>query len=169
MRYRYQVGDMVYSIDLERQGESYRAIIDDQSYDLQVLGLQDGEITLMIEGRPMSVYYATHQGNRWISVGGCSYVLEKPASSSRRRGGDAAAGGAVRAPMPAQVRAILVAEGESVNKGDTLLIIEAMKMEIRIQAPKPGKITHLLVEVGQTVARDELMLEIKEVESGDDG
>jgi acetyl/propionyl-CoA carboxylase alpha subunit len=169
MRYRYQVGDQLYSIDLERQGESYRALIDGESYALQVLGEQDGEITLLIEGKPLTVYYATHQGSRWLSIGGCTYVLEKPSPGGKRRGSGDAAEGAVRAPMPAQVRAVHIAEGETVQKGDTLLILEAMKMEIRIQAPRPGKIARLRVEAGQTVTRDELMLEIGEAETSHDG
>jgi acetyl/propionyl-CoA carboxylase alpha subunit len=162
MRFRYQVGDTVYSIDLERLGDSYRAVIDGEGYDLQVLGLQEGEITLMLDGRPQTLYFATHAGKKWISLGGCTYVLEKPASGRKRRAADAGAGGAVRAPMPAQVRALHVAEGESVQKGDTLLLLEAMKMEIRIQAPHAGTIRRVLVSTGQTVARDQVLLEVEE-------
>jgi acetyl/propionyl-CoA carboxylase alpha subunit len=162
MRYRFQVGENVYSIDLERQGESYRAVIDDETYDLQVLGQQEGEITLLLGGRPQTIYFATHEGKKWISLGGCTYVLEKPSAASKRRQSDAAAAGLVRAPMPAQVRALHVAEGEAVQKGDTLLLLEAMKMEIRIQAPREGTVKRLLVSLEQTVARDQVLLEMEE-------
>jgi biotin carboxyl carrier protein len=160
--YRYQIADTVYTIDLERKGEKYLASIDGEVYELRVLGQQEGEITLLIGGRPQTLYYATHEGKKWISQGGCTYVLEKPAPGGRRRGGDSAAEGAVRAPMPAQVRSVHVGEGESIEKGDTLVLLEAMKMEIRIQAPQAGRVRKVLVEPGQTVARDQVLVEVGE-------
>ena len=64
--------------------------------------------------------------------------------------------------MPGQVRAVNVAEGESVTKGQTLLVLEAMKMEIRIQAPRDGKVAKLFVQQGQTVEREQMLIEIEE-------
>jgi 3-methylcrotonyl-CoA carboxylase alpha subunit len=64
--------------------------------------------------------------------------------------------------MPAQVRAVDVGEGERVEKGQTLLLLEAMKMEIRIRAPRAGHIRRLLVTTGQTVDKEELLAEIGE-------
>jgi biotin carboxyl carrier protein len=62
--------------------------------------------------------------------------------------------------MPAQVRAVQVEEGEKVEKGQTLLLLEAMKMEIRIKAPASGSVKRLLVEAGQTVEKDQLLAEV---------
>jgi biotin carboxyl carrier protein len=63
--------------------------------------------------------------------------------------------------MPGQVRAVNVSEGDAVTKGQTLLVLEAMKMEIRIQAPRDGKIMKLFVKQGQTVEREQLLIEIE--------
>ena len=46
-------------------------------------------------------------------------------------------------------------------KGQTLLVLEAMKMEIRIQAPRDGKVMKLLVKQAQTVERDQILIEIE--------
>jgi biotin carboxyl carrier protein len=62
--------------------------------------------------------------------------------------------------MPGQVRAVNVAEGESVTKGQTLLVLEAMKMEIRVSAPRDGVVGKLLVQQGQTVDREQVLIEI---------
>jgi biotin carboxyl carrier protein len=64
--------------------------------------------------------------------------------------------------MPAQVRAVEAAEGDQVEKGQTLLLLEAMKMEIRIKAPSSGKVKRMLVKTGQTVDRNEILAEIGE-------
>ena len=62
--------------------------------------------------------------------------------------------------MPGQVRSVAVGVGDVVKKGQTLAVIEAMKMEIRIQALKDGVVSALLVQVGQTVEREQILIEI---------
>ena len=55
--------------------------------------------------------------------------------------------------MPGRVLDVLVAEGNSVQKGDTLVLLEAMKMELRIQAPSDGRVARVLCAAGQVVLR----------------
>jgi biotin carboxyl carrier protein len=62
--------------------------------------------------------------------------------------------------MPGQVRAVNVSEGEAVTKGQTLILLEAMKMEIRIQAMQDGVVSKLYIEQGQTVEREQILVEI---------
>ena len=64
--------------------------------------------------------------------------------------------------MPGQVRTVNVREGDTVTKGQTLLVLEAMKMEIRIQAPQDGVVTKSFVEQGQTVEREQILIEIEQ-------
>jgi biotin carboxyl carrier protein len=63
--------------------------------------------------------------------------------------------------MPGQVRAVNVSEGEAVVKGQTLMLLEAMKMEIRIQAAMDGQVRKLFVVQGQTVEREQALVEIE--------
>ena len=77
-----------------------------------------------------------------------------PPRRARSDGGEA-----VRAPMPAQVRAVQVPEGEVVEQGQTLLLLEAMKMEIRIKAPAAGRVDAPAGEAaGQTVEKDQVLV-----------
>jgi biotin carboxyl carrier protein len=62
--------------------------------------------------------------------------------------------------MPGQVRAILIAVGDEVSSGDPLLILEAMKMEMRILAPQSGKISKINCALGDVVARGQLLIEL---------
>jgi biotin carboxyl carrier protein len=64
--------------------------------------------------------------------------------------------------MPGQVRAVNVGEGEAVTKGQTLLLLEAMKMEIRIQAPMDGVVKKLFVKQGQTVEREQILVTMED-------
>ena len=66
----------------------------------------------------------------------------------------------VRAEMVANVWKVLVSEGDHVDEGDTLVILESMKMEIPILAEESGTVTKLHVGEGDVVQEDELLAEI---------
>ena len=66
----------------------------------------------------------------------------------------------VRAEMVANVWKVLVSEGDHVDEGDTLVILESMKMEIPILAEESGTVTKLHVAEGDVVQEDDLIAEI---------
>jgi acetyl/propionyl-CoA carboxylase alpha subunit len=161
MHYRYQSRERTEEVTLERHGDRYQAVIGGVTYTVEVLSSEPGELSLMFDGKPVRLYWAADGDNKWISLDGCTYLLEKPASAGSRRSGDIGLEGSVLAPMPAQVRAVQVNGGEAVEKGQSLLLLEAMKMEIRISAPRAGRIARVLVEAGQTVQRDQVLIEME--------
>lgn len=162
MRYQFQSGGQVHEVILERQGQGYQARIDRQPCVFEVLDAQPGQISLRFNDRPVTLYWAVNGAEKWLALDGCTYRLEKPAARSARGSSEPGGGENVRAPMPAQVRAVQVAEGEGVEKGQTLLLLEAMKMEIRIKAPAKGVLKRLLVSAGQTVDKDQILAQIGE-------
>lgn len=161
MRYRFQWGQEVYEISIERHGDGYLAKVNGVPFELNILDAQPGQLSLMLEGRPVTLYWAEQAGKHWVSMDGCTYLLEKPALR-KRQGVDGESVGSLRAPMPAQVRDIYVAEGMPVEKGETLLLLEAMKMEIRVQAQKSGLVARLNVQVGESVIRDQELAYIQD-------
>jgi biotin carboxyl carrier protein len=66
----------------------------------------------------------------------------------------------VRAEMVANVWKVLVSEGDHVDDGDTLVILESMKMEIPVLAEDAGRVTKLHVAEGDVVQEDDLIAEI---------
>ncbi|MBP7184599.1 MAG: biotin/lipoyl-binding protein [Saprospiraceae bacterium] len=70
--------------------------------------------------------------------------------------------GDIKAPMPGLVLEINVSEGQSVAKGDPLLILEAMKMENIIKAPADGVVSKILVKKGAPVEKGLLLMQIKD-------
>ena len=70
----------------------------------------------------------------------------------------AAAGSQVKSPLPGSVVKVCVNEGQDVKKGDTLLILESMKMENPILAEQDGKVAQVAVAAGQTVMQDDLLV-----------
>ncbi|MBM3142557.1 MAG: acetyl-CoA carboxylase biotin carboxyl carrier protein subunit [Chloroflexi bacterium] len=67
----------------------------------------------------------------------------------------------VASPMPGIIKSVDVAVGDKVNEGDTLCILEAMKMENPIVAPASGKISEVNVSSGQSVKRGDMLIAIE--------
>ena len=69
-------------------------------------------------------------------------------------------GGSLAAPMPGTVLRVEVHEGEHVDEGQTLVLLEAMKMELAVTAPAVGVVSAVLVEAGQLVSRGQALVEL---------
>ena len=149
-------------IVLTPTGKSYRLTIGGKTLEVEVLLAKDGRLDLLIDGNRVSAYVSSDNARRWVTINGQTLVLTK--SSGTRRGGHSGhhAAGELTAPMPGQVRAVNVGEGDAVTKGQTLLVLEAMKMEIRIHAPQDGIVKKLLVRQGETVEREQVLIDVEE-------
>jgi biotin carboxyl carrier protein len=148
------------SIDLTPTGKSYRATIGDDTVNVEILQAEDGKLDLLIDGKRVTAYVSFDNARRWVTINGQTFVLTKSSGARGRGRGVHHAAGELTAPMPGQVRAVNVSEGEAVTKGQTLLVLEAMKMEIRIHAPQDGVVKKLFVKQGQTVEREQILIDM---------
>ena len=92
-------------------------------------------------------------------------------AEGRRRGGAAGAdvSGDILAPMPGAVLNVLVAEGEQVERNQTVAVMESMKMELLITAPRDGVVRRVSVQPGQQVERGMRLMELAPTGDPDDG
>ena len=94
-------------------------------------------------------------------------VLGKPAAAAADNNAETASAAnvntnnAVKAPLPGVITSIEVNVGDEVKAGDTVLVLEAMKMANNIEAEKDGKITAILVKPGQNVMEDDALVVIE--------
>ena len=140
---------------------SYRATLGDKTVDVEILGTQDGKLSLLIDSERVTAYISSDNAKRWVTINGRTFLLTKQ-SGSRKGGAKHDHSGELTAPMPGQVRAVNVNEGDEVTKGQTLIVLEAMKMEMKIQAPIEGTVSKLYVKQGETVEREQMLVEIKD-------
>jgi biotin carboxyl carrier protein len=148
-------------VDLTPTGKTYRATLGGKTYEVEIFQAKEGRLDLLIDGKRLTAYVSSENAKRWATLNGQTRVLTKPAGAERKSTGHEHAS-ELAAPMPGQVRAVNVSEGDSVTKGQTLLVLEAMKMEIRIQAPREGIVMKLFVKQGQTVEREQILIEVEQ-------
>jgi acetyl-CoA/propionyl-CoA carboxylase biotin carboxyl carrier protein len=86
-----------------------------------------------------------------LAANGAAPAAKRPPKRERKAGGAAASGNDVVAPLQGSIFKVEVAEGDEVEEGALLVVIEAMKMENEITAHKAGKVTTLAVEVGGSI------------------
>lgn len=138
-------------------GKKYRATLGEKTVDVEIIRASEGKLELLIDGERVTAYVSSDGAKRWVTVNGQTVVLTK-SSDAKGRGAGHDHASELAAPMPGQVRGVNVSEGDTVAKGQTLLVLEAMKMEIRIQAPFDGVVSNISVEVGQTVEREQILV-----------
>lgn len=86
-----------------------------------------------------------------VAAGGAGAGAKKPKRAAGKKSGAAASGDSVTSPMQGTIVKVAVEDGQEVAEGDTIVVIEAMKMEQPLKAHKAGTVTNLQAEVGATV------------------
>jgi len=156
--------------------KQFNLTVEGTAYEVEI----EGE-TVMVNGRPFTV---TLDGNR-ADVNGTSYEVglqgdqatvngiayafqvqekkERAGAEASPRVVRAAAeeAGAVTAIMPGKIIRVLVKEGDEVQEGDVLCVLEAMKMENELRAGKSGVVKEVTVESGSDVEMDEVLVVVK--------
>ena len=148
------------TLEINPSGDNYLATMDGKTVSVQVIRAEDGRMDLLIDGQRVNAHVSSDMAKRWVTINGQTIMLTKTSGAKQGVRHDHAGG--LIAPMPGQVRSVSVSVGDVVKKGQTLLTMEAMKMEIRIQALKDGRVAALHVSQGQTVEREQILIEVEE-------
>ncbi|MDX1582529.1 MAG: biotin/lipoyl-containing protein [Thermoanaerobaculia bacterium] len=145
-----------YEVVVERRGEGFHLTIDGRSIAADLATANDSLDTLRIDGgRQYAVVHHRHRDRHEVFFPNFRVdldMLDPLALASAGAGDDAGSDEqTIRAVMPGRVVRIAVDEGDTVEKGSSLVVVEAMKMENAIEAPRAGKVVAIHVEAGTTV------------------
>jgi biotin carboxyl carrier protein len=126
-----------------------------------VTRIADGVYRVEEKGRAEIVYVAGTGDDRWAFWNGQVFRSERDAAPRRsRRSGPGGAAQTLTAPMPATVVRIKVQPGAAVKKGDTVVILEAMKMELPIRSPADATVKAVHCREGELVQPDAVLVEL---------
>jgi len=124
--------------------------------------VEPGVYSVLVEGKVFEVRAATAQDALMLEVQGRRLAAEirDPRNSSRLSKAAVGAGRqSILAPMPGKVVRVLVSQGDTVEAGQGLVVVEAMKMQNEMKASRPGRVVEVRVKDGDTVgSRDTLVV-----------
>jgi len=121
----------------------YSLLVDHRSYETQVEAQEEGECRVVVAGRP----YQTSLGMARDTVQACSPAEEGPLE--------------ICVPLPGLLSEVRVTEGQWVEEGGVVAVLESMKMNIELCAPRSGAVQALRVAAGQEVAQGEVVAVIE--------
>lgn len=157
MHFEYQYQGKTYSIDVECPGDGrVLAMLDGRRVEASVTYLPNDTLRLTIGDQTYTVYTAKQHDQRYLQVGDAEYSLVIGRRRHPVRGQDA-----LIAQMPGQVTGVLTQAGDVVQRGQTLFILEAMKLETRITAPFDGRVRQLFVHQGDVVQRGQPLADLE--------
>jgi len=145
---------------IERDGEDWIA----DGRRASVIEVEPGLYSVLLGSRSFEVRVEPIEEGMAVHIRGRRFVLEvsDPRKLSRAPGGVQREGRQkVVSPMPGKVVRLLVGQGDAVEAGQGLLVVEAMKMQNEMKAPKAGRVAVLPVREGATVAAGEVLAEIE--------
>ena len=140
----------------------YKYTINGNKYEVVISDITDNIATLTVNGEQYTVEMekqAEPEKPKPV-VRKASDAGDAGESSSAASSGSAS-GTAIKAPLPGVITDIPVEVGQEVAAGDTVVVLEAMKMANALQAEKAGKISSIVVKVGQSVMEDEALVYIE--------
>ncbi len=150
MKYVTIIGDKQYVIELL---DDNHVLVDNTIYDVDFDAISDQPVySMIVDGKSYEAYmYPSDEGWQVLLQGRLYSAVVEDEREMRLR---AAAGGSVtdrgdfhlKAPMPGLVVSVPVEDGQDVQKGDVLLILESMKMQNELKSPRNGKVARLRVK-----------------------
>lgn len=163
-RHRFLIDGQEHTVTLDdRDGRPMAAVDggDPVELDVSAAGLP-GRVSMIIDGSPVDAYVSRNGAAFDITTGGRRFaVAPATAGSGRPRavGGMEDPAGKMTAPLAGVVVEVRVAVGESFTAGQSLVVVEAMKMQNEVQAPRDGTVTAVHCSAGERVERGDLLLE----------
>jgi len=136
---------------------------DDPERSAQVEVPEPGVYSVLMDGRSYEARVEERPGGLVVVIDGYRFEIEvrDPRRWSRKAGGAGAEGvQSIAAPMPGKVVRVLVAPGDTVEAGQGLVVVEAMKMQNEMKASRAGRVLSVAVKEGATVAAGEVLATI---------
>ena len=144
--YRIAVDGNEFLVDGKKTGlTNYSLIVDNRSFEVDV-DITEDEYRVLVDGRS---YHVELVDERRVRLGGAQPGIQLEGRQQ------------VSVPMPGKVIAVLVGEGDRVEKGQGLVIVEAMKMENEVRSPIAGEVKQIRVKAGDALEAGALLMVVE--------
>ena len=148
-----KAGSQVYDLLIERENGFYTITIDGERHQVDARKLEDNFYTILTGDRSYEVSIEPAGDGYLVRHGAAEQLVQfhDPARGARDAARVHEGPLEIISEMPGKVARLLVAEGDEVNEGQPVMVIEAMKMENEISTPKAGQVKGVAVSAGENV------------------
>jgi 3-methylcrotonyl-CoA carboxylase alpha subunit len=157
-------GDTV-TVSAEKTGENaYAVTIGGTVYHVDAMRLDNHHLHLRVDGNAENVFVSPNGSTKTIVFKGSCYTVEdmdNPAGGGKSRKKSTGIPDTVTPPMPAVVVAVLATPGDTVSKGQGLVVVSAMKMETTLTAPYDGIVKEIRTAVGEKVNPGDILVDVE--------
>ena len=165
MHYRLKMGEetLTYGVDLVKENH-LKVSTGEKTLDVSYTVITDHHVHLVVDGVGVNAFVTGEKGEKTILIRGVPYVVcdaDRTARTRKDARNLTRLPQVITPPMPSVVICIMVAEGDSVQKGDSVIVLTAMKMETTLTAPFPGRVTGINVSVGEKVMPGKILVDIE--------
>jgi biotin carboxyl carrier protein len=164
VKYITTINDKKFEIEIDKDGG---VLVNGQKRDVDIRQLNATLYSVIMGSTSQEVLVDEREGQVEVYVGGRLYsgtVLDERAQVlAQRRSGAAMESGelSIKSPMPGLIVAVPVVEGQEVKKGQTVLILESMKMQNELKCPRDGVVHRISVEPKQSVEQGKVLITIQ--------
>jgi biotin carboxyl carrier protein len=152
---------------LEKKGTLYKVKIGDHTYDVDVVKVENGVYSLLYKGHStnMEMIEGDTPNKYIVNTRSNDYQVEvidaKTKYMTAAKGDFIGIDTFISSPMPGKIVKILVKQGDNVERGDTVIVVSAMKMESEYKSPVNGTVKKVFVNEGDTVDGNQPLVEIE--------
>lgn len=172
MSIEYQIGDTPYRVTVDGPLDGACTVTlqpcgkdggEPRTLTARLVPVESGRYLFVIDGHHYLTHVVAGPDAHHVSIAGEQYDVIPPEQLERQRraGGSADAANHVTPPMPGQVVTILVEDGDTVEQGQTVVVVSAMKMETNLTAPYAGTVTAINTTVGAQVKPGDVLVDIE--------
>ena len=161
MKYTTIINNKTFEIEIQRDGS---LLVNDKVIHVDFLNLDTSLYSLIIDNRSIELAIDETDGITELLVNGrlfeAQVLDERALFMANRRGTLGVSSGEIKSPMPGLIVEVRIGAGDTVAEGDTVIILESMKMQNELKAPLSGTISEVAVKAGQTVEKNTSLVTI---------
>lgn len=162
MTYSFKLDNQIYKVNLEEDDSGVVVEINGEQYPVEYTKLDSNLYSIIINDKSFTI--GTFKQGKQVQVfhAGNLYELEAISDRELSKSGAMGSGLEIVSPMPSRVVKLLKSEGDTVEEGESVVVVEAMKMESELKALQAGKIKTIKVSEGDAVEAKTLLVVLTE-------
>ncbi len=171
MNYNLKIGGQTIPVEADLKDDgTLLAKIGEKILATRYQIISENRVHMEVEGVGRNIYLADNGDGKLININGTTYLVQDADALARngtRKRSSKELPMEITPPMPSVVERIMVSEGDLVEKGQSVIVVSAMKMEATLQAPFKGKVLKINVAEGDKVMPGQILVDIEPEEEGE--